>query len=328
MVSQARRLGAESTLRRNRSVYREFLSQRTTVLVLAIFAVIVVAFTLSGSPAPGVIGIPPLMRMAYYALCASIGSAVCYSTAAIALYVTRSGTPLKNVVAISGAMLIATVANTAIAHVAQFHLFSVHTDLAGMYRKVLSHTLPIAWIVYYLTYQRTLSSAPATAAGPQEAAQPGGVREPDRGDASADQSRQRAATGSEQQARLFSRLSQEPDGGLVCLKTRGHYLDVFTTTGRHSALMRLADATSDLDALGLRVHRSHWVAHAHVAGLVRHGQSQRLRLSDGSEIPVSRTYLAAVRAAFPSLFDRHRGSAAQDSPAADRPAVSGTGFSA
>ena len=318
MVSQARRLGAESTLRRNRSVYREFLSQRTTVLVLAIFAVIVVAFTLSGSPAPGVIGIPPLMRMAYYALCSSIGSAVCYSTAAIALYVTRSRTPLENVVAISGAMLIATVPNTAIAHVSQFHLFSVHTDLAGMYLKVLSHTLPIAWIVYYLTYQRTLSSA----------AQPGGVREPARGDASADQSRQRAAAGAEQQARLFSRLSQEPDGGLVCLKTRGHYLDVFTTTGRHSALMRLADATSDLDALGLRVHRSHWVAHAHVAGLVRHGQSQRLRLSDGSEIPVSRTYLAAVRAAFPSLFDRHRGSAAQDSPAADRPAVSGTGFSA
>lgn len=309
-----------STLQRNRSAYRGFLSRRTSVLTAAVCVVIVVAFTVGGSPAPGAVGIPPLLRLAYYALCAGIGSAVCYSSIVAALYLTRNRTPLHNTVAIAGAMLVAAVPCTAIAHGVQIHMFSVRTDLTELYFNVVAHGLPIALLVYYVAYQLASPPAPATVTPPEEAPHRDTGREQAGADAHIDQP-PRGAVRSDQQARFFRRLAQRPDGDVVYLKTRGHYLDIYTTTGSCSALMRFADAIDDLDAIGLRVHRGYWVAHSHVTGLARHGQRRYLQLTDGSEIPISRTYLSAVQAAFPNLFGRNRSSRAQDSPAVDRPAA-------
>jgi len=309
------------TLRRSRSAYREFLSRRTVVLLVAIFSAVVVALTVSGAPVAGTARISPVLRLAYYVLCVGIGGLVCYSVATVALYVARNRTPRDSLVMLAGAMLVATVPCTAIAHVAQVHLFSIHGGLLELYLTVVAIAMPIAMAFHFIVH-RSVSPA-SEEAGDRHA----GLEHSGAG-ARAAQEERGGAVRAAQQARFFKRLPREPDGDIVYLKVRGHYLDVHTTAASCSALMRFADAIDDLDAIGLRVHRSYWVAHSHVAGLVRHGQSPLLRLTDGSQVPISRTYLTAVRAAFPDLFVRNRRSRAPGSTAADRRALSDTGPSA
>ena len=316
----------QSALPRNRSAYREFLSRRMIVLQVAIVGAVVIAFTVSGVSVTGAARIPALLRLAYFLLCAGIGVVVCYSIAAVALYLTRNRTPRDSLLTLAGAILIAIVPCTALAHVAQFHLFSIHTGLLKLYLTVLAVTTPFAIFSFYTAYRRVSPPAPVTAPVPEETTH-GDAGQSAGADARADQPPPRGA-GRAGQERFFRRLSLKPDGDVVYLKARGHYIDVYTTAGSCSALMRMADAIDDLDASGLRVHRGYWVAHSHVTGLVRHDQSRHLRLTDGAEIPISRTYLPAVRAAFPSLFVPSRGYRAPESPANDSPAVPDAGLTA
>lgn len=98
--------------------------------------------------------------------------------------------------------------------------------------------------------------------------------------------------------RIFlSRLSRELDGDLIYVKTDGHYLTAHTTSGSCSILMRFADAVADLGELGMRVHRSYWVARHHVIESTVRDNRVLLRLTGGYEVPVSRTYVPAVQAA-------------------------------
>nr|WP_255714076.1 LytTR family DNA-binding domain-containing protein [Pelagibacterium xiamenense] len=63
--------------------------------------------------------------------------------------------------------------------------------------------------------------------------------------------------------------------------------------------MRLADAIAETDGVaGLQIHRSHWVAASAVAGLERRNGKTFVALRSGALLPVSRSYLAAARAAF------------------------------
>lgn len=81
-------------------------------------------------------------------------------------------------------------------------------------------------------------------------------------------------------------------GDLIALEAQDHYLKVHTDRGAHMMLMRLADAAAQLsEDQGLQVHRGWWVANDAVASA---GKSQ-LRLRNGLIVPVSRTYLQAVR---------------------------------
>jgi DNA-binding LytR/AlgR family response regulator len=69
-------------------------------------------------------------------------------------------------------------------------------------------------------------------------------------------------------------------------------------------LMRLADAIGELPpSHGMQVHRSWWVGYEAVASIEREAGRVTLRLTDGTQVPVSRTYQAAVRAAnWPSVW--------------------------
>jgi DNA-binding LytR/AlgR family response regulator len=59
---------------------------------------------------------------------------------------------------------------------------------------------------------------------------------------------------------------------------------------------RISDIEAQLAPdLGLRIHRSHWVAARAVAALHR-GASWSVRLLDGSELPVARARREAARA--------------------------------
>ena len=75
-------------------------------------------------------------------------------------------------------------------------------------------------------------------------------------------------------------------------------MEAVTTAGSTLVLMRFVDAVAELDgAGGLRVHRTYWVASRHVTGAARRHGRTTLRLTGGHEVPVSRTYMAAARAA-------------------------------
>lgn len=94
--------------------------------------------------------------------------------------------------------------------------------------------------------------------------------------------------------RVPARLGHE----LLCLRMEDHYLRVFTALGDDLILMRLRDAEAELAGEdGLRVHRSWWVARRAVRRVRRDGERLLLELSNGLEVPVSRSYAAAVRAA-------------------------------
>ena len=84
---------------------------------------------------------------------------------------------------------------------------------------------------------------------------------------------------------------------IVYLGVSGHYLNVVTTAGSHPVLMRLSDAVAALGGRGMRVHRSYWVAFRHLTGTVRRDARTLVCVTGGEEVPVSRTYAAAVRAA-------------------------------
>ena len=65
-----------------------------------------------------------------------------------------------------------------------------------------------------------------------------------------------------------------------------------------SLLMRLGEAVEELQgAEGLLVHRSHWVAFSGVRAHRRDKGRDILQMSDGAEVPVSRSNKAAAQAA-------------------------------
>jgi hypothetical protein len=60
---------------------------------------------------------------------------------------------------------------------------------------------------------------------------------------------------------LFAgRLSGPLAGRLLCLEMHDHYLKVHHSAGSEMILCRMEDAARELDALGLRVHRSWWAS--------------------------------------------------------------------
>lgn len=102
----------------------------------------------------------------------------------------------------------------------------------------------------------------------------------------------------DKQAKLLSRLEPTKRGDLISLSVDGHYVELVTSTGSSKLLMRLGDAIDETNGVdGLQIHRSHWVSMAQIDQVFRQDKRFMLRLSDGRELPISRTYLAAVKLA-------------------------------
>lgn len=97
---------------------------------------------------------------------------------------------------------------------------------------------------------------------------------------------------------ILERLPLPQRGALLHIAVSDHYVDVTTDRGTILVLMRLSDAIRETTPVpGLQVHRSHWVALAAVRRTTRRNGKLLLELTTGTEVPVSRTYLAAVREA-------------------------------
>ena len=96
---------------------------------------------------------------------------------------------------------------------------------------------------------------------------------------------------------LLRRLKPENRAPVLHLTVADHYTEVTTSRGRELVLLRFSDALEELgDTPGLQVHRSHFVADAHVEKLLRADGRMAVVLKDGREIPVSRSRVEAVRA--------------------------------
>ena len=93
-------------------------------------------------------------------------------------------------------------------------------------------------------------------------------------------------------ARLMERLPDDVRGGdLVSISGRDHYVDVVTTQGKASLLMRFSDAMAEVQEIeGDQLHRSHWVAWAYVSGTEKTKGRLAVVLSCGRRVPVSRNH--------------------------------------
>ena len=106
-----------------------------------------------------------------------------------------------------------------------------------------------------------------------------------------------ARPGADGFALFCARLPKPLGGRLLCLEMQDHYLVVHHACGSEMILCRMEDAARELDGLGLRVHRSWWVAADAVEGSDREGQRTLLRLTDGRRVPVGRSFRADLKAA-------------------------------
>ncbi|MDA7428431.1 LytTR family transcriptional regulator DNA-binding domain-containing protein [Primorskyibacter aestuariivivens] len=102
--------------------------------------------------------------------------------------------------------------------------------------------------------------------------------------------------------RLASRL-QCPEARILRLSANNHLIDVISAQGSEQIRMRFADAVREMEPVpGCCVHRSHWVNLDAIDGLTRRKEKLFVLLSNGDEIPVSRTYRPELEAARPDLF--------------------------
>lgn len=100
------------------------------------------------------------------------------------------------------------------------------------------------------------------------------------------------------QPTFFQRIPGHLTGDLLCLEQEDHYLRIHTAGGSDLIHCRMADAERELgSADGLRVHRSWWVPRAAVQGMERRGARPVLRLVDGREVPVGKTYRSRLKEA-------------------------------
>lgn len=76
---------------------------------------------------------------------------------------------------------------------------------------------------------------------------------------------------------------------ILSLSAEDHYVRVRTDRGEALILIKLADAVAALGPeTGVRIHRSHWVAHTGIRGLTRQSGRLGVRLDDNLVLPVSR----------------------------------------
>lgn len=94
-----------------------------------------------------------------------------------------------------------------------------------------------------------------------------------------------------------ARFPKPLEGRVLCLEMQDHYLVVHHSAGSEMILCRMEDAARELGGLGLRVHRSWWVASDAVAGAEREGQRTLLRLTDNRRVPVGRSFRPDLKAA-------------------------------
>ena len=313
--------------------YREFLAPRTLRAVLAAVGATVAVFTVIG-PVGTYETLTPLRRLGYWSLCYLVAWPVYFCMSAAALYYLRRSSPRTAALGLTGVALAASVPATGVVCAIDQLLRPAHlTALPLLYARVTAVMVPVTFLVNFIVLERArmsgtdgraaahdatfaergavglvpaMASAHGTAApAPEQPPTPaGGAQPPLHGAAQpagpaapADPATPAAPpAASVPPYSIFDRLPRRLGTDLIYLTVDDHYVEAHTRAGSAILLMRFADACAELSDRGLQVHRSYWVAKRYMKRLVRRDGRAVLRLITGQEIPVSRTYLAAVRA--------------------------------
>ena len=224
-------------------------------------------------------------RVAYLSLCTLLTAPLLYAEYVVTLYLTRFWTPLWITLTVAAVTFIATPTVTAIAFGVDTLVFAKvlpAADLSTVYVFVTLSIALCAAVVHCLVSHRLKNeSAGNRRKGTVPEAPPPGKSSGDTAAAPAD-----GSDGPARPSNFIHRLPAEVGHDIIYLKMSDHYLEVVTSEGRCTILMRFADAVHDLGSSGIRVHRSYWIALAHVEGWERSGQRTLLRLTGGHLIPV------------------------------------------
>ena len=154
-----------------------------------------------------------------------------------------------------------------------------------------------------LAIGRLLAPGPVTEPAPKPAPAPTSTREPIAAPRPAREAMPQSpvASATPPEARAPAILERLPlalqAAEVKALNSEGHYVQVYTSLGRHMLLMRLGDAialTSGID--GLQVHRSWWVSRDAVIDTRTASGKLELQIEPETWVPVSRSYRAAWRA--------------------------------
>ena len=301
--------------------YRELFGVRLILISISISCVVTLFCAIAG---PGVDVLTQLLpRLGYFGLIAALSWPMGHGMAALLLYSVRRRR-LRHVVLVSlaGAVYIAVNVGMLGYAVHRLMIFRGHElyPWSDYYLRALLPSLLHIGVIHYLACQRArfrhltggvhaYEATEATAgtrrsSTPQEAEQ-GAVSEasgsaeaaPGASSGSALQSASSPGPATRLQARFLDRLPPEVGRDVIYLKVSGHYITVVTTAGSGILLMRFADAVAELEGAGMQVHRSFWVAFRHVTAVEQREGRTVVCLTGGEVVPVSRTFVAAVRAA-------------------------------
>lgn len=92
---------------------------------------------------------------------------------------------------------------------------------------------------------------------------------------------------------------------IIAVEAADHFIRVHSRTQSEMIYCQFGEAVDELAARdGLRVHRSWWVARDAIASVGRSNGNPSLQLVNGTEIPVGRSFLPAVREAAPGQVAR------------------------
>lgn len=252
--------------------------------------VVVAVFTISG-PFGTLKAMPVVPRLAFWLLLHGFAFciAVLFAVASNALLVPFLSSRLLRMM-IGSALAALPIAAWIVVLQAGF----VHDPitLTGFVDQV-AVSVPLCLIFCVLTFLTTGSAVKASPS-PQTAEHPHPASPaPLRSD------REEAPDTAAQPPAILSRLKLENRGRLLRLSVQDHYTEVVTSRGRELILLRFTDALNETgETPGRRIHRSHWVADAHVEALKRDKGRLSLVTGDGVELPVSRPYEAEVRRCF------------------------------
>jgi len=306
-----------------RFAYREMLTPRMFRQVLAALGAIVAVFTVIG-PVSTYETLSPLRRLGYWSLCYFVAWPVFFCMAVVTLYLLRNRSPRTASASLAGMTLLAGVPATGIVcSIEQLMRPQYSVGLPTLYPRVVAVMLPATILVHLIVLHRiSLSeSRPAAtrnrfadddaavrtepgrpnprarAAAMDTAVAPEPVTAADRAAHAPQPAPHHAATPATKPRSVFDRLPRRLGTDLIYLTVDDHYVKAHTPAGSAIVLMRFADAVAELGGHGLQVHRSYWVASRYLKRLAQKDGRTVLRLTTGHEVPVSRTYLAAVRSA-------------------------------
>ena len=311
---------------RNKSMqfaYREMLSMHLFAFVIATATIIVVLFAIIG-PTGSHGAVMTLHRLAYGGLYAGICLPIYYSMTVITLYILRLRSPLVSALAVPVVALLASVPSAALAYTVEQIVrqagLSGYTALLTTYLRFAAIAVAYSHLVLYLVYQRirfvavlgesggrhgdgkTCASLASSVEGTDGVpaidpeAETSSRAESPIGEEGDDRSPPVSGTATDPPQKLLDLLPVALGRDVIFLKSEDHYVRICTTRGESLIMIRFSDITTALDAIGMQVHRSYWIAHRHVVKLERRRNGGLLHLTGDHQVPVSATYLRSLRA--------------------------------